>query len=110
MKAELQHIIGRNLLHFRNAQGLTREQLAEKVGISVTFYSNLESGNRMMSVPTLCKLAEALCVSTDALLYENHPKAHTRNVELLMNSQNPKAAHLSEQIVRLISRELKDEP
>ena len=109
MKAALQHIIGRNLQHFRNAQGLTREQLAEKVGISVTFYSNLESGNRMMSVPTLCKLAEALCVSTDALLYENHPNTYARNIELLMNNQNAMAANLCEQIIRLISRELKDE-
>ena len=108
MKEQLQLTIGMNLQKFRTAQGLTREQLAEKACISATFYANLESGNRMMSVPTLCRIADALCVSTDALLYQNQPDAQHKNIELLLNSQTPKAADLSEKIIRLITNELKE--
>lgn len=108
MREQLQQTIGLNLQRFRAAQGLTREELVDQVGISVSFYANLESGKRMMSIPTLCRIADVLCVSADALLYENQPEAQRKNIELLLNSQTPKASDLSEKIVRLITNELKE--
>ena len=106
MKDELQHIIGQNLRKYRNAQGLTREQVAEKVGISLTFYANLESGNRIMSVPTLRNIADALNVSTDALLYEEEKSTQVRNIELLLNEQPQQTVAVAEKIVRLLVNEL----
>ena len=108
MREQLQQTIGGNLQKFRAAQGLTREELVDQVGISVSFYANLESGKRMMSIPTLCRIADVLCVSVDALLYENQPEAQRKNIELLLNIQTPKASDLSEKIVRLITNELKE--
>lgn len=52
-KEEMQKTIGHNLMRQRLAQNITREQISEKVGISTTFYANLECGNKMMSLVTL---------------------------------------------------------
>jgi len=49
----LKETIGRNLRNIRAERKLTREQMAELVGVSTTFYANLETGNKMMSVTTL---------------------------------------------------------
>ena len=80
-KQEMQKLIGHNLMRQRLAQNITREQISEKVGISTTFYANLECGNKMMSLVTLRKLADALCVSTDVLLYGDQPEHYVAYIE-----------------------------
>lgn len=106
MKDELQSTIGKNLKKYRKAQGMTREKVAEKVGISLTFYANLESGNRIMSVPTLRKLADVLQTSTDAILYEEEKNSQVRNIEILLNEQSQRTAAIAEKVVRLLVNEL----
>ena len=108
MKDELQCLIGNNLKKYRKAQGLTRESVAEKVGISLTYYANLESGNRIMSVPILRKLADVLCTSTDAILYEEKQGSQIKNVELLLQSQSQETVILAEKVVRLLVNELNE--
>lgn len=102
MKTELQHIIGYNLRRIRTERKITREELEEKAGIRVPFYANLESGNRMMSIPTLRKLSDVLCVTADSLLYEEHLK----NIKMLLQSKPKEIVSLAEQIIHLITTEL----
>ena len=99
-KKELQKIIGQNLLHARTRLGLTQEDLADKVEISTTFYANLECGNRMMSIVTLRKLADALCVSTDSLLYDNRPNEQIHSIQMILQDQPTQVISLSEKIIR----------
>lgn len=47
---------------------MTQEALAQSVGCSVAFIGNMERGMRRPSLETLCKLADALDCSVDALL------------------------------------------
>lgn len=105
-KKELQKIIGQNLLHARTRLGLTQEDLADKVEISTTFYANLECGNRMMSIVTLRKLADVLCVSTDSLLYDNRPNEQIHSIEMMLQDQPSKVVSLSEKIIRACVDEL----
>ena len=60
--------IGQRIRHFRKAQNLSQEQLAEKIGISVTHMSHIETGNTKLSLPVLVDLAKVLQVRTDDLL------------------------------------------
>ena len=60
--------IGQKVRKYRKAQGLSQEQLAERIGISVTHMSHIETGNTKLSLPVLSKIAEELSVSVDALL------------------------------------------
>ena len=87
MKKELQKLIAINLYKIRTKRGLTRDQVAEQAGISTTFYANLECGKKMMSVVTLRKLAEVLCVSTDSLLYEENSTDRLKTIEKLLCGQ-----------------------
>jgi transcriptional regulator with XRE-family HTH domain len=59
--------LGRRIKRERLKRGITQEQLAEKVDISVNFMSLIENG-RNMSVETLANIAVALGVTVDYLL------------------------------------------
>lgn len=62
--------IGQRIRKFRRAQGLSQEQLAEQVGISITHMSHIETGNTKLSLPVLVALANALHTGTDELIFE----------------------------------------
>lgn len=61
--------IGQKIRKYRKACGMSQEFLAEKVGISVTHMSHIETGNTKLSLPVLVSLAEALEVRTDDILF-----------------------------------------
>ena len=49
--------IGQRVRKFRKAYGLSQEELAEKVGISTTHMSHIETGNTKLSLQVLVDLA-----------------------------------------------------
>ena len=61
--------IGQRVRRYRKAKGLSQEQLAERVGISVPHMSHIETGNTKLSLPVLVEIAGALQVQTDDLLF-----------------------------------------
>lgn len=63
--------IGQRIRKFRKANNLSQEQLAEKVNISVTHMSHIETGNTKLSLPVFVDIAKVLSVRTDELLYDN---------------------------------------
>lgn len=63
--------IGQRIRKFRKANNLSQEQLAEKVGISTTHMSHIETGNTKLSLPVFVDIAKVLSVRTDELLYDN---------------------------------------
>lgn len=65
--------IGQRIRRFRKAYNLSQEQLAEKIGISVTHMSHIETGNTKLSLPVFVKIANVLSVQTDELLYDMPP-------------------------------------
>ncbi len=61
--------IGQRLAELREQRGLTREELAERVGVSTSTLSRLESGQiQKFSDEMLTALAREFDVSTDFLL------------------------------------------
>ncbi len=65
--------IGQQIRRYRKAHGLSQEQLAERVGISVTHMSHIETGNTKLSLPVLVDLARELEVSMDDIAGEEAP-------------------------------------
>jgi transcriptional regulator with XRE-family HTH domain len=57
-----------NLLAFRKLRSLTQSQLGGRAGIAAASVSHFETGQRVPSLESLVKLADALGVSVDALL------------------------------------------
>lgn len=60
--------IGQRIRKLRKAHGLSQEELAERVDISTTHMSHIETGNTKLSLPVFVDIARALDVSTDSLL------------------------------------------
>ena len=60
--------IGQNIRKIRKAHSLSQEELAEKVNISTTHMSHIETGNTKLSLPVFVDIAVALEVRTDDLL------------------------------------------
>lgn len=61
-------VIGKNIRAFRKAKNLSQEQLAEKIWISTTHMSHIETGSTKLSLSVLVDIAQALQVGTDELL------------------------------------------
>lgn len=60
--------MGERIRKQRELMGYTREDLAEKIDVSVKFIADIELGNRKCSIETLIKLSETLNISTDYIL------------------------------------------
>jgi transcriptional regulator with XRE-family HTH domain len=58
------------LVALRKAKGLTQQALADAVGVHVTQLRRYEAGTSQPTLPVLRKLAVALSVSADVLLFE----------------------------------------
>ena len=65
---ELNLELGQRVKELREALNLSRKDLAELLDISDYFLVEIELGRRGVSNVTLCKLADALCTTTDYLL------------------------------------------
>lgn len=60
--------IGQQIRKIRKAHGLSQEELAEKINISTTHMSHIETGNTKLSLPVFVDIATVLDVRTDELL------------------------------------------
>lgn len=60
--------VGKNIRAIRKLRNLSQEQLAEKIWISTTHMSHIETGSTKLSLPVLVDIAAALQVGTDELL------------------------------------------
>jgi transcriptional regulator with XRE-family HTH domain len=63
-------IFGRRLRHLRLAHGWTQEQLAEAAGITSTYTSDLERGEKVPSLSILLRVARAFDISIAELLQD----------------------------------------
>lgn len=60
--------LGANLRNFREVRGLTQADLGNRAGIAPASISHFETGQRVPSLDSLVKVADALGVSVDVLL------------------------------------------
>lgn len=63
--------IGKNMFQLRSKAKLTREQLAEKIGVSVQQIHKYESGTNMMNTDRLQQVAQALDVPVQSLFTDS---------------------------------------
>lgn len=65
--ANLRILFGKNLRKIRRRKDLTQEKLAEALGVSVEFISNMERGVNAPSFETIEKIAQAFDLSVSQL-------------------------------------------
>ena len=74
------YAIGQRIRKVRKARGLSQEELAEKVGISTTHMSHIETGNTKMSLSIFAELASVLETRTDELLHDENLMGRSASV------------------------------
>ena len=72
MTSDLLIGIGERICNRRKQLGLTQEQIADKMDVSVQMISNLERGNKAIKIDNLIKISGILGVSTDYILTEKN--------------------------------------
>ncbi len=77
--------IGQRIRKIRKARGLSQEELAEKIGISTTHMSHIETGNTKLSLPVFVALSEALEVRTDDLLHDSANADRCSSVDAIVD-------------------------
>lgn len=95
--------IGKYLRRLREQKGLTREQVAEAVGIDYTFIGQIERNQKVGSVHTLIKIAKTLNIEPAYRIFafiDN--QARTEDLELLDFMYLP--ANLTEEDKKRVSQ------
>ncbi len=92
--------LGQRVRAFRKAQGFSQEQLAEKVDISVTHMSHIETGSTKLSLPVLTALAGALHVQVDTLLSDAPETTAAGDIQAILRSCTEPQARIIADIVR----------
>ena len=103
------YTIGQQIRKIRKAHGLSQEALAEKVNISTTHMSHIETGNTKLSLPVLVDLANALEVRTDDLLYEQSRTSVNSALEeiaIVLESCDVKQSKVIAEVVKATKRSM----
>lgn len=103
-KQSLMSTIGNNINKHRTKAGFSQDVLAEKAGISSSYVTRIENGQKSASVYVLYKIAKALQVSCDALL-ASQPPANTEHIAQLFNGCSEEFIEKAERVIRTLIRE-----
>ena len=74
--------IGQRIRNQRKEKGLSQEQLAEQIGISISFMGHIERGTRVSSVDTLARLCQVLEMDMHYVVF-GYSSGYSANSELL---------------------------
>ena len=98
MNSNMQHVeMGMRIWKMRKERRMTRDVLSEKADISPKFLYEIEVGKKGMSAETLLKIALALSVSCDYLLYGDEKSLSDR-----LSGLEPKQMERLERILELM--------
>lgn len=64
-------MLDNNLKQLRDARGLKSKFIAEKIGISPNYYSQIENGHRTPQIEHLLKLREIYNISLDEIFFND---------------------------------------
>jgi len=83
---DVNKMVGQRIRKKRDELGLSREKFSELAGISFSFFSDIESGKKGMSISTLQKICTGLGASADYIVMgKERPNDVSNIVELLSN-------------------------
>jgi transcriptional regulator with XRE-family HTH domain len=74
MEGDLQRALGRNLRAFREAEELSQEAFAERMGYHRTYWAGIERGERNLTLKSVERIAAKLEIEPLLLLQGPIPK------------------------------------
>jgi len=100
--------IGQRIRSYRKILGISQDQLAEQVGISVTHMSHIETGNTKLSLTVFVAIAKALNVPADNILYAETDNRSALSGELaaILNNISPQQLRIITDVIRSLKNSL----
>lgn len=100
--------IGKRIKKIRIEKNISQENLAEKVGVSTTHMSHIETGSTKLSLNVFVKIVDALKISADIILDNNFNTNRTEDLnEILLNTTDLQSKIILE-IAKSTKKILKD--
>lgn len=93
--------IGKRIRQQREYMGFTREQFAEQIDVTPKFCSDIETGAKGMSVPTLCRISKVLRLSTDYILYGKTEQENPDSVMMVLENCSKRERTYAEQLLKI---------
>lgn len=100
--------IGLRIRKIRKERRYSREKLAEYADISVNFLGAVETGKKSMTVQYLAKIAKALNVTTDYLIYGSAPDEQNAEINAILSSMSKEKRKQVEKMLVALVEMLKD--
>ena len=104
--------IGARIRRCRLEQGLTQEQLAERIDIAPNYLGQIENGKRGVNIANLIKIANELDITFDYIMSDVNQAAITEAEDnkkqwlALLSNRTPKEQRLLIKIAADLSRDL----
>lgn len=80
-KENLRKLTGESIRKIRNDRNITRDELAEILGLSTSALGLIERGERGFTLANLVKLADKFALSTDSILFREQKPPSSKNQE-----------------------------
>lgn len=95
--------IGERIRELREIQNYTREGFTEKVDISAKFLYEIEVGKKSFSADTLCRIAKALSVSCDYIMFgEDAEYRGGEKITCVLEKLEPKQVSRMQDILKIL--------
>ena len=103
MKDDL--IIGSRIRTIRESMSLTREQFSQLINISSSFLSQIERGDKSMSIETLMAISTKTGYSCDYILFGDNTQSNfVGKINRMVSNSSDDAAELMYNVIRPIAK------
>ncbi len=96
--------LGRNIQRLRRARGYTQQQLAEMVGISTNYLSDIERGKNSARIDKLVAVINALGCSADDIFEDVIDTAPDVDISAKAEQLSPQQAAVVSAVIDALSR------
>ncbi len=98
-------IIGSRIRTIRESMSLTREQFSELIDISASFLSQIERGDKSMSIDTLMIISSKSGYSCDYILFGDSAKStFAGKINRMVSNSTEEVAELMYNVIRPIAK------
>lgn len=99
-------IVGNKIKKARKARGITQEKFAEELGVSVSFISQVEAGDKKFNLSRISEVSQILerpvGYFIDGFAEDQNPDSDFERIQLILRDMNRKQLKLSLEILKAI--------
>lgn len=98
--------VGSKIKKARKDKGITQERFAEELGVSVSFISQVEAGDKKFNLARISEVSQILEKPVgyfiDGFSEENRPNSDFEKIQMLLKEMNRKQLRLTLEVLRAI--------